>query len=378
MIAPSLLLLLPLIAQDDDSSRLDDLELKLDALVETVENQSLVEVFTPLGDGSHGLGPAASKVYDATQGTLSVGGYGEAKYRAPEGEPNDFDLHRSVLYFGYKFDDEFVFNSEIELEHSDEVSVEFAYVDYLHSDAANFRGGLFLVPMGLINAYHEPTAFLGAERPLTERYILPSTWSEGGAMVYGEVGGFDYRAAIVTGFDGSGFGGTSGLRGGRQGGNRSLAEDLALVLSVDYTDTPGLVLGGSIYGGDAGQKQGGGSMQTTIYEAHVDYKEGPWWARAVLSGATVDDRTAGELDLSGWYAEVGYDLLASDPEQSFYPFVRYEEIDTDIATGGVEDSAFTLGAFYQPIDHLVLKADVTDYDKDTHADRVLLTLGWIF
>jgi hypothetical protein len=372
-----LALLLPLLAQDEDE-RLDTLEEQFQALASDLEGLTLGDVISPVGEGSHGVGPAAAKVYNAPEGTLSIGGYGEAEYTSPDEGDADFDLHRAVFYFGYKFDENWVFNSEIEIEHADEAFVEFAYVDYLHSDAANFRGGLMLVPMGLVNEYHEPTTFLGASRPLTESYVLPSTWREGGVSVYGEVGGFDYQLALLNGFDGNDFGGTKGLRSGRQKGSGALAEDLAVVASIDYTDTPGLVVGASIYSGDSGQGQGNGDMGTSIIEAHVDYKSGPWWFRALMSDASVDDRAAGDMDLSGSYAEVGYDLLTDDTVRSLYPFIRIEDIDTDVSAGGVEDTATTLGLHYRPLDNIVIKADVADYEDDALSDRFMITLGWVF
>ncbi|MDA1265492.1 MAG: hypothetical protein O2816_10485 [Planctomycetota bacterium] len=367
----------PVTAQSDDD-RLDELERKFAALAGDLEDYTLADVIPPVGEAQNGVGPAGSKVYRAAEGSLSIGGYGEAEMLFPDGGSNEFDLHRVVLYFGYKFDEKWVFNSEIEFEHADESFVEFAYLDYLHSDAVNFRGGLMLVPMGLVNAIHEPTTYLGATRPLTESYILPSTWREGGASIYGDLGGLDYQVAVVSGFDGGGFGGMSGLRGGRQKGSEALSDDMALIASLDYTDTPGLVLGGSLYSGDAGQGMVGGSLETSIFELHADYKSGPLWLRALIAEASVDDRDAGSMDLSGWYAEAGWDLLRDNEVKSLYPFIRYEEIDTDPSAGGVDERAITFGLHYRPIDQIVIKADYADYDNDLLADRFQITLGWVF
>lgn len=362
----------------DTEQRLAELERKYEALAGDLEAFTLSDLVPELGAGTRGLGPAASKVYDAADGSLSIGGYGEAEYVSPDEADAELDLHRVVLYFGYKFDPHWVFNSEIEFEHTDETAVEFAYVDYLHSEQATFCGGLLLIPMGLVNEVHEPTTFLGAGRPLTETWIVPSTWREGGASVYGELGGFDYQVAVVNGFDGSGFGGTSGLRGGRQNGGHAAAEDLALVASLDYTDTPGLVVGGSVYTGDAGQGGDDGDLETFIVEAHADYKSGPLWARALVADASVEDRAAGDMDLSGWYAEVGWDVLADDEQRALYPFVRFEGIDTDESAGGVDDTVTTLGLHYRPHDSIVIKADFADSDEDVLDDRFLITLGWVF
>ena len=70
--------------------------------------------------------------------------------------PNDSDLFRVVLYTGYRFTTKILFNSEIEFEHQHELSVEFAYLDFLLSDAIGLRVGNVLVPMGFVNELHEP------------------------------------------------------------------------------------------------------------------------------------------------------------------------------------------------------------------------------
>ena len=145
-----------------------------------------------------GLGPAASQVYRVNRG-ISLGGYGEALYTNYVGDKGDskdtFDLQRAVLYLGYKFNDRIILNNEIEFEHAStgegaeekgEVSVEFSQLDFLLHDAANIRAGLMLMPMGFINEMHEPTTFHGSRRPDVERYIIPATWREMGAGLFGE------------------------------------------------------------------------------------------------------------------------------------------------------------------------------------------------
>ena len=164
----------------------------------------------------YGLGLSAAKVYGLRRG-VSIGGYGEALYenfaeKSQDGSLSDnddrIDFLRAVLYLGYKFDDHWVLNTEIEYEHAvaaadsgGEVAVEFAYVDYMHSAALNGRAGLVLVPMGLINELHEPTAFLGARRPDVERLILPTTWRELGGGVYGNTGPLSYRGYVTSSLD---------------------------------------------------------------------------------------------------------------------------------------------------------------------------------
>ena len=208
-------------------------------------------------ESAHGLGPAASKVYFRESG-LSIGGYGEVRLQTQvtsenDGEggtrsPNDiFDALRAVLYVGYKFNDRILVNSEIELEHAGtggggSVSAEFLTVDFFLTESLALRAGLLLIPMGFINEIHEPTFYFGAERPEVERQIIPSTWRENGAGVFGEVAErLKFRIYAVNGFQGSGFS-VAGLRGGRQKGSRALANHWAFVARADFEAIDGLTL----------------------------------------------------------------------------------------------------------------------------------------
>ena len=327
---------------------------------------------------AHGLDARAARVYSLPEG-VSIGGYGEVVYRnyGGEGETDEFDLLRAVLYVGYKFDDRWVFNSEIEVEHGNEIYAEFAYIDYLHQEELNARMGLVLIPMGFVNRLHEPTSYLGASRPLNERYVIPSTWRENGAGAYGTLGEIDYEIYVVNGFDGTGFGGESGLRGGRQKGSKAKAEDLAVVASADWKGAPGIVVGASVYSGNAGHDDGMGDLETTIVEAHAEVRRGRIWARGLVTDAGVDDRDAGDLDLGGWYGELGFDLLADSERSALFPFVRFESIDTDEDEGGIDDTVLTYGLHWQPHPQIVFKLDHSDYD-DLDDDVTSLLMGYVF
>jgi len=368
----------PAPAQDNPS--IADLQAQLDALTLDFENLLLQDVMPAPGESVHGLGPAASKVYNARSG-LSIGGYGEARYRNFESTtPDQFDFHRAVLYFGHKFSEKWVLNTEIELEHVEESYLEFAYLDHLHSEALNLRAGLMLTPMGLVNEMHEPTTFLGSTRPLTETYVIPSTWRENGLGIFGRRGDLAYKLYAINGMDGSdeGYGGTAGLRGGRQKGAKATAEDVAVVGSLSWTPTPGLALGLSAYEGAAGQNAGEGDMDTSIFELHADYRSGPFWGRALVADAGVRDRAKGDMNLGGGYLEAGYDILAESETQSLYPFVRWETIDTDVSAGGFEDDVLTVGLHYRPIDQVVFKLDHATFQDGPEDDVTTFLIGYVF
>ena len=348
--------------------------------------------------GARGLGNAASKVYRQGQG-VSIGGYGEFLYQDREGSAPVSDAQRVVTYIGYKFNDQFIFNSEIEVEHGStgkdgEVALEFGYIDWLVREDMGVRAGLLLAPLGWLNEMHEPTSFLAAERSQTEGRIIPSTWRENGIGLHGQTGGFDWRAYALTGLEGEGFG-ASGLRGGRQKGSKSVADDLAAALRLDWTEQPGVIVGASAYHGDSGQGEASlPDLSTTIVDLHAQFESGPWTLRGLAVQADVDDAGAFNAQtgeglaetLEGWYVELGYDLFTEAMPvegQSLTPFVRFESIDTQTSMPSgfardptQADDILTLGLNWKPIDNVVVKVDYQDWNDG--ADRFDFLIGYIF
>ena len=394
------------------------LQQTVDGLTQDVEKIDLGGLVPKIGElsavlgNSIGVGQGAAKVYDIEQG-LSIGGYGEFIYKGNQNGVDQTDAQRAILYFGYKFSDKWVFNSEIEIEHGStgapsrnkggSVSLEFGYLDYMHSDTVNFRAGLLLSPMGLINQLHEPTAFLASNRPQTESRIIPSTWREMGAGFYGDVGDFAYQTYLMTALDAEGFS-DSGLRGGRGKGARTPSDDMSFISRVDYVGVNGLTLGGSLSVGQHGQDNVNaagadiGSASTMMYELHADYRTGPWVFRALYAAADLDDvdqfnagagNAAGDElaeSMNGFYGEVAYDimnLVAPGATAQVRPFVRWEQIDTQatMGPGGTADPSkdnqiVTMGVNYKPIPQVVIKADYEHWEDQN--DRFNIVFGYVF
>ena len=112
-----------------------------------------------------------------------------------EAEDGVLDFHRFVLIVNHSFSPRIRFVGELELEHAfvegleerGELELEQAYVDFLLSASFNVRAGMLLVPMGIINERHEPPVYHGVERPFVDTVIIPTTWFETGAGMFGEV-----------------------------------------------------------------------------------------------------------------------------------------------------------------------------------------------
>lgn len=398
-------------AQERDTTTLEELERRLDAVTRELERMRLGRDVVEADTSILGFGPAASKVYRVNQG-VSIGGYGEFLYEnfaderedGVESSPTDrFDALRAIIYLGYKFNDQWLLNSEIEIEHADEIYLEFAYLDYLFSDDAGLRAGMLLAPIGLVNELHEPSVFLGTERPVTESVIIPSTWRENGIGVFGGHGDFAWRAYVMNGLNASGFG-PSGLRGGRQKGAQALAEEFGVAARVDYTGVLGLTVGGSSYLGNSGQdlELTGEELdvRTLIWEGHVDFKRAGLELRALVAGATLDE--AAELnsalgyagaggvgdEMLGWYVQGGYDVLRPlDTAHQLIPYVRYERVDThaSVPDGFTADPArdltvVSLGAAWKPLTNIVWKLDyqIHSNEAETGVDQFNAALGWLF
>jgi hypothetical protein len=339
---------------------------------------------------SLGLAPSAAATYRRGSSGVSFAGYGEmllenfssTNESGAGGAPTTrLDMLRAILYAGYRFNDKFVFNSEIEVEHGNEIFVEFAYVDYLMNDHLTARGGLLLVPLGLVNEFHEPNVFLGAKRPETEQRIMPSTWRENGAGVLGSFGRVDFRAYVVNGLNASGFT-SAGLRGGRQRGIQTRAANLGFAGRLDLTPVPGIFVGAAIYNGGSGQEtvlvEGEQlAINNLITEVHGQAQIRGFDVRGLWARASVDD--AGRLSealrlatttpvaerMQGGYVQVGYNVLSQlSTTVAVVPYVRFEQVDTQnrVPFGFTRDLSRdgefrTLGVEIKPIPSVVVKAD---------------------
>jgi len=400
------------------AERLAELERRMDLLAQEIERLRIGEAASdgPL-ESRYGLGPAASKVYGRQKG-VSIGGYGEGLYESRSGETDTADLLRAVFYFGYKWTDKILFNSEIEFEHATtgegaeekgEVSVEFAAVDFLLSGAANVRAGLVLIPVGFINELHEPTVFFGPRRPEVERVILPSTWREIGVGGFGDLGPVSWRAYLVAGLDAEEFR-AGGIREGRQGGSQSKAEDLALTARTDWTVASGVLVGASVFAGNAGQDLrdlAGETIdaRTVVWEGHAEWRWRALRLRGLAARGSVGDvaRLNDTLGFtgaesigsrqSGWYGEAALDLLGLFPEareQSLVLYGRHEAYDTQREVPAEFDRnpandvrVRTVGLDWKPIPNVVVKAAHQAFEDRANAPgapggRWSIGLGFIF
>lgn len=410
------LMALPLAAQENPEivCLRDEFNRKLDTLTRELEAQRTGSVMPAAPEkGSFGMGQGASKVYES-KGGLSIGGYGEFLYQAMEGKLQDgttgvgsknLDALRLVLYTGYKFTDSIVLNTEVEFEHggySDEspegeAVVEFAYLDFLIHKGINVRAGQMLLPVGFINEQHEPPAFLGSRRPLVERNLIPTTWHENGVGLHGELpANLTYRLYLMNGMNAEKFR-AAGIRDGRQFGKEANAQSLAWTGRLDWAPQPGTTVGVSFYRGNNNESGLGEALNTTLWDAHAEYRNRGLQVRGLYTrttlgtpylahlGASDSVREAGTRQWGG-YLEVGYDLLGSG-RQALIPFARWERMNTQaevvpgvVPTGAFDQSVVTVGLNYKPIPNVAVKGDLQRIENraKTGQNQVNLALGFYF
>ena len=398
-------------------SEVEELRRRLDILAAEVEQLRSGEAETiALSEERRralGLAPSAAATYRRSSSGVSFAGYGEmllenfksTNEAGAGGAPTTrLDFLRAILYAGYRFNDKFVFNSEIEVEHGNEIFVEFAYVDYLVNDHLSLRGGLLLVPLGLTNEFHEPNVFIGAKRTETEQRILPSTWRENGAGALGTFGRVSFRAYVVNGLNASGFT-SAGLRGGRQRGIQARAANMGFAGRLDVTPLPGIFAGIGVYNGGSGQEavvvdNERLDVNNRIVEVHGQAQLRGFDVRGLWARASVGDAERLNIALKlapttpvaermqGGFVQAGYNVLSQLPTTvSVMPYGRFEHVDTQdrVPTGFTRDLSrdgkfTTLGVEIKPIPSVVVK---TDYQwvrnaAGTGRNQFNVNLGYAF
>ncbi len=354
----------------------------------------------------------------AAETKLTIGGYAQIDYNQPLNrnsyQNGMLDVHRLVMLFGYKFNDRTQFFTELEFEHISEVYVEQAFLDYKINPYIHFRGGLMLIPMGIINEYHEPPTYNGVERPHVDNVIAPTTWRELGAGFTGNIPSamLKYQFYVVNGFksyDSEGYylNGKDAFRKGRQKGAESIISTPNLSGKIDFYGLPGLNLGLALYTG---------KTQSTAYQnvkkdstfqvASADstvvglsmfgfdarYQLGGLQLRGVfyyssISGSTAYNTISGKdlgSSMNGFYFEAGYNVFHTlqKVKSQLTPFIRYEKYDTHLTVedGLARNKAYqneivTTGLGWKPTPGTALKADIQFINNGLHQYKTIFNAG---
>ncbi|MGJ7916294.1 hypothetical protein ACI48D_12580 [Massilia sp. LXY-6] len=356
--------------------------------------------------------PAAALASDTV-----FSGYGEVNYNRPvrNASGTQTDVRRAVIGIQHRFDDKTKVVAEFEWEHgvvsaSDkgESEVEQLYVEREFNGGLRGKAGLFLMPVGLLNQTHEPTAYYGVERNFVETAIIPTTWREAGLGLSGEFGdGFAWDTGLTTGFDlskwdpASGEGRESPPGSIHQEGQLAKSRDLSLHGALNWRGYPRLLVGGSVFTGKAGHATPGfaaNDARLTLLDLHTRFTPGAWdlsalWAYGrisnteALNATFVGNPTPVPSSFAGWYLQAAYKLWQSG-DYVLSPFARFESFNTarsyaaQPAGLGVPATPYervaTIGANLMVGQGVVLKADYQKFRQDKSLDRINLGLGFAY
>lgn len=342
----------------------------------------------------------ASVLLSKTNQKLNIGGYAQvdmtSQLQTGKRSNTSLDVSRMVMSLGYRFSEKTQFLAEVEFEHVKELYVEQAFLNHNFSDALSFRAGLMIIPMGIINEYHEPTTFNGVLRPMVDNLIVPSTWREIGAGFTGRFQeiGLKYQVYLVNGFSSYGsdskgtLNGSGYLRNGRQKGAKSFLSAPNLSAKVDYFGIRGLKLGLAGYFGDTqsalfnnldrSNEAAIARADSTVvgigmvgFDARFGWKGFQSRAQVIYAkqsnSAAYNDFTNSDLGKSvlGFYIEESYNLLKlTSSSHQLNVFCRFEYYDTHFS---VDESAvrqekcrvneYVFGFGWKPAEGAVFKID---------------------
>ncbi len=329
-------------------------------------------------------------------GNVTLGGYFDMEYRDLDGAESTFRQHRWIINIGAQPAERIRFNSELEIENGGpdtaggdgEIHVEQAYIDYLIGEAVNVRVGAILVPFGRYNLYHDSDLQDLTDRPLAARDIVPTTWTESGAGLFGEwnpvIGGYEdlvvrYEIYGVNGLD-AGFSDT-GLRGGRSSLKTDADDGKAVVGRVVFSPALGQEVGVSGYHGSFDGDDN--LLEGVGLDARFTLGDWEWiWEYDRFDVDEADPSVRDLPDfLEGAYTQLAWhfwpEFLSdtflgrgfSDPKLTLVGRLGWARIgdDGDAGTGDNEEFRYTIGLNYRPIDSMVFKLEYQINDTKNEA-----------
>lgn len=261
-----------------------------------------------------------------------VGGYMDIEYINRKNQGNSkFDQHHLVPFIYADVSDRVKIAAEIEIEHGNDLTVEFATIDYLMQEPINLRAGIILVPMGKFNLLHDAPLRDLTERPIVARRIIPSTLHQPGVGAYGTfyptaLSKLDYEFYVLNGFTNA-FGGEdnpnntsninakNGIRSARSSSTDfDNNNGKSITGRVAFSPILGVEIGGSGFYGNYGTRN---DDELGIVALDWTFQRGPFeiigesaWAHIKNNDKNQDGTKNGNPEkMQGYYIQGNYHFL---------------------------------------------------------------------
>jgi hypothetical protein len=342
----------------------------------------------------------------------AVGGYMDLEFvRDYDANSTTFVQHRFIPFIFAEISDRLHFGTEIEFEYGGpqsptrdgELKVEFAAFDLSLAQGLNFRAGAILAPLGKFNLIHDSPVNDLTDRPLVAQRIIPTTLTEAGAGIFGQVypseaSVLTYEAYAVNGFNNTVIGyavnATTGaitpstnVRSARGSMRRDNNAAKSLLGRLAFSPTLGVELGLS---GHTGLYSDAGGGRLTVGALDAIVARGRWelLGEVATASLSIDDANerararpvytaAGDTTTAGFnaayasvrhvtaqrgaYVQFNYHFLQGAvrkfPNSTFTGVVRFDHLDLDSDTEGNLEERLSLGLNWRPIEQAAIKVD---------------------
>jgi hypothetical protein len=398
---------------DSTAQRLAQLERELEALrLELRRQAALLEQHDVAAMGQAAQEPGrvpdqrvgrvsgiASRPFVYRGASAAVGGYVDLEFARDYGaNTTTFTQHRVIPFIFAEISDRLHFGTELEFEYGGpnagatddgEVKVEFAAFDLNIANGLNFRAGALLSPLGKFNLIHDSPVNDLTDRPLVDNRLLPTTLTEAGVGIWGQVypsAGtvLTYEAYIVNGFNNrlieyeadapGALAASYNVREARGSMRNDNNTAKSLVGRLAFAPTLGVELGASVHTGRYGDAGRGG---LTIAALDAVVTRGRW-------------EFLGELAHAGWTRDEAHERARAE---GAYSEVAGDTVGFGAAYAGVRRVAAQQGAYAQLNIHFgrgvlgfanstftaIMRVDHLDLDTDTDGDlqqRLSVGLNW--
>ena len=325
---------------------------------------------------------------DSIVSNANIGSYGELHWNT---EKQKMDFHRFVVFLGYKWNQNWSFKSEVQLNnnavgnsHDGTIELQKGYISY-NTNLWGFKGGVLVAPVGIINPYHEPPTFLSVERPLYSTEIVPTTWFGNGFSFYGNIGNIRIELAMLEDLNGANIlnGETKSIKYGQNKGSNATATDLlgTKILSISWIGIDGLRVAGSFAMNDAPvdinplSGEATDILNTTLLEFNTMYSKNN--IHAVFEYGMNDfSHPSSSWENSGYYLDIGYNIGSLINMNSvLMPWIRTSSYSID----NIKTEILLYGLTYKPIPDISFKLDMGTNKIGNIKNNILnIGLGYMF
>jgi len=349
-----------------------------------------------LGFGSTGSGKLIYAKPFLSAPKATIGGYADVMYNNLSRQNLDntsrhsFGQQRLVPFIYADITDHIKFAAELEFERGGPgvadgtMQIEFAQIDYLVNEAINTRAGILLMPVGKFNLLHDSPLNDLVDRPMVSRIVIPSTWFESGAGIYGSLypssqSKLDYEVYAVNGMSSIAPGSAPtdlGVRSTRGNVSRDRDDNKAVVGRVAFSPMLGIEVAGSGYHGTYKPSAGAvGTGRISLFALDWTLQKGPFEVIGESAWSRISNNGTGPAGMQGYYIQGNYHFMPDflkkwapshfTDASTFTAVVRWEQVDTDtdnrtlaLAQGNRRElDRLTIGLNFRPIEDTVFKFD---------------------